>query len=344
MLLEEKDISGKHKKLLDSLKFSGDYLLDLINKVLKISKIESNNEKLTKTSTNLYELTKNLFYSFEYQAKNKNNELVLEIPDEIPRVLHVDSLKLSEVLINLIGNSSKFTENGKIWLRIKIISLEKEMITIRYEVEDNGVGIPEDKKEFVFQKFSQVGREFNKSEGTGLGLSIVKNLLEMMDSKINLDSKEGRGTKFYFDLKLEIINEKTVQKIDCDHKSVHPVYRKILVAEDNKINQIVTKNLLNIIGYDCTIVENGSNALQMVKKEDFDLILMDLNMPYLNGTEATRRIREFNQTTPIIALTASELSEVGKECFDIGMNDVINKPLNKNDLKNIISKHLSYNI
>ncbi|WP_108867360.1 response regulator [Aquimarina aquimarini] len=344
LLLEEKDISGKHKKLLDSLKFSGDYLLDLINKVLKISKIESNNEKLTKTSTNLFELTKNLFYSFEYQAKNKNNELVLEIPDELPRVLHVDSLKLSEVLINLIGNSSKFTENGKIWLRIKIISLEKEMITIRYEVEDNGVGIPEDKKEFVFQKFSQVGREFNKSEGTGLGLSIVKNLLEMMDSKINLDSKEGRGTKFYFDLKLEIINEKTVQKIDCDHKSVHPVYRKILVAEDNKINQIVTKNLLNIIGYDCTIVENGFNALQMVKKEDFDLILMDLNMPYLNGTEATRRIREFNQTTPIIALTASELSEVGKECFDIGMNDVINKPLNKNDLKNIISKHLSYNI
>lgn len=340
LLLEEKDILPKHKKLLNSLKFSGDYLLDLINKVLKISKIESNNEKLTKTPTNLLKLSQNLLYSFEYQAKNKNNELVLEIPNELPDVLDVDSLKISEVLINLIGNSSKFTENGKIWLRIKILSLENEMITIRYEVEDNGVGIPEDKKEFVFEKFSQVGREFNKSEGTGLGLSIVKNLLEMMDSEIYLDSKEGRGTKFHFDLQLEIIDEKEEKEIDLNSGSMNTIYRRILVAEDNKINQIVTKNLLNIIGYDCTIVENGFNALQMVKKEDFDLILMDLNMPYLNGTEATRRIREFNQITPIIALTASELSEVQEECMEIGMNDIINKPLNKNDLKNIITKHL----
>lgn len=340
LLLEEKDIAVKHKKLLNSLKFSGDYLLDLINKVLKISKIESNNEKLTKTPTNLHLLSQNLLHSFEYQAKNKNNELILQIPKELPEVLNIDSLKVSEVLINLIGNSSKFTENGKIWLRIKIISIAKESIAIRYEVEDNGVGIPEDKKEFVFEKFSQVGREFNKSEGTGLGLSIVKNLLEMMDSKIHLDSKEGRGTRFYFDLELEIIDEKEEQEIKGNNTTIGNVYRRILVAEDNKINQIVTKNLLNIIGYDCIIVENGFNALQMVQKEDFDLILMDLNMPYLNGTEATRRIREFDKTTPIIALTASELSEVEEECMEIGMNDIINKPLNKNDLKKIIVKHL----
>ncbi len=340
LLLEENDIALKHKKLLRSLKFSGDYLLDLINKVLKISKIESNNEKLTKTPTNLFKLSQNLLHSFEYQAKNKNNELILEIPQELPDVLQVDSLKVSEILINLIGNSSKFTENGKIWLRIKIISLEKDCVTIRYEVEDNGVGIPEDKKEFVFEKFSQVGREFSKSEGTGLGLSIVKNLLEMMDSQIHLDSKEGRGTRFYFDLKLEIIKVKEEQDVDTHNNSINNIYRRILVAEDNKINQIVTKNLLSIIGYDCIIVENGFNALQMVQKEDFDLILMDLNMPYLNGTEATRRIREFDQITPIIALTASELSEVEEECLEIGMNDIINKPLDKNDLKDIIAKHL----
>ncbi len=340
LLLEENDIPVKHKKLLNSLKFSGDYLLDLINKVLKISKIESKNEKLTHTPTNLFRLSKNLLYSFEYQAKNKNNELILQIPDELPDIVNVDSLKVSEVLINLIGNSAKFTENGKIWLRIKIISLDKNTITIRYEVEDNGVGIPEDKKEFVFEKFSQVGREFNKSEGTGLGLSIVKNLLEMMDSEIHLDSKEGRGTKFYFDLQLEAVDENEEQEVDTNADGINAMYRRILVAEDNKINQIVTKNLLNIIGYDCTIVENGFNALQMVKKEDFDLILMDLNMPYLNGIEATRRIREFDKTTPIIALTASELSEIEEECMEIGMNDIINKPLNKNDLKNIIAKHL----
>ncbi len=340
LLLEENDIATKHKKLLNSLKFSGDYLLDLINKVLKISKIESDKEKLTKTPTNLSQLSQNLLHSFEYQSKNKNNELVLDIPKELPNVLSVDSLKLSEVLINLIGNSTKFTENGKIWLRIKIISIDKEMVKIRYEIEDNGLGIPEDKKEFVFEKFSQLGREFNKSEGTGLGLSIVKNLLTMMDSEIRLDSKEGRGTKFHFDLDLEIIDEKEDEELQPISNGIAQTFKKILVAEDNKINQIVTKNLLDIIGYTCTVVENGFNALQMVQKEDFDLILMDLNMPYLNGIEATKRIREFDKDTPIIALTAAELSEVKEECLSIGMNDIINKPLNKNDLRNIILKNL----
>ncbi|MBP2831967.1 response regulator [Aquimarina sp. U1-2] len=340
LLLEDSEIKAKHKKLLNSLKFSGDYLLDLINKVLKISKIESNTEKLTKTPTNLSQLSQNLLYSFEYQAKNKNNELVLDVQDELPKVLSVDSLKLSEVLINLIGNAAKFTENGKIWLRIKILSIQKDEVTIRYEVEDNGIGIPEDKKEFVFEKFSQVGRESNTSEGTGLGLSIVKNLLEMMNSDIHLESKEGRGTKFYFDLTLEILDDSDKHALRPESNGLHQKFKRILVAEDNKINQIVTKNLLNLIGYECTIVENGFNALQMVQKEDFDLILMDLNMPYLNGTEATKRIREFDQTTPIIALTASELSEVQEECLEIGMNDIINKPLNKNDLKSIIAKNL----
>ena len=340
LLMEEKDISEKHQKLLSSLKFSGDYLLDLINKVLKISKIESNNEKITKTPTNLKQLSENLLHSFEYQAKNKKNELILDVQKELPEILMVDSLKLSEVLINLIGNSSKFTENGKIWFRIKIISIEKDNVTVRFEIEDNGLGIPEDKKEFVFEKFSQVGRELNKVEGTGLGLSIVKNLLELMDSEVYLDSKEGRGTKFHFDLKLEIVDEENDKKLNLNGENSTDIYRKILVAEDNKINQIVTKNLLDLIGYDCTIVENGFNAIQMVKKENFDLILMDINMPYLNGIEATKRIREFDQHTPIIALTASELSEVQEECMAIGMNDIINKPLNKNDLRNVISKNL----
>ncbi|MDH7445798.1 tetratricopeptide repeat-containing hybrid sensor histidine kinase/response regulator [Aquimarina sp. 2201CG14-23] len=340
LLLEDKDVLDKHRQLLGSLKFSGDYLLNLINNVLQISKIESNKVTLAKTPTNLFKLSQNLLNSFEYQAKSKDNKLILDVPNELPDSLNVDSLRLSEILINLIGNASKFTENGTIWLRIKILSRERNTIQIRYEVEDSGVGIPEDKKDYVFEKFSQVDRESNKLEGTGLGLSIVKNLLEMMDSQIQLESNEGRGTKFYFDLHLEILEEGEEQSSNERNNGATNVYRRILVAEDNKINQIVTKNLLSLIGYDCVIVENGFNAIQMMKKEDFDLILMDLNMPYLNGNEATRRIREFDKDTPIIALTAAELGEVKDECFEIGMNDIINKPLNKNDLRNIISKNL----
>ncbi|MBQ4819124.1 response regulator [Aquimarina sp. MMG016] len=340
LLMEDNEISEKHNSLLGSLKFSGDYLLNLINNVLQISKIESNKLQLTNTPTNLFKLSQNLLNSFEYQAKSKNNELILETPNELPESVNVDSLRLSEILINLIGNSSKFTENGKIWLRIKILSIAEKYIDIRYEIEDNGVGIPDDKKDYVFEQFSQIDRESNKLVGTGLGLSIVKNLLEMMGSDIHLDSKEGRGTKFQFDLKLEIVEEKAKNNVGQDDRNANQAFRKILVAEDNKINQIVTKNLLNLIGYDCTIVENGFNAIQMVKKEEFDLILMDLNMPYVNGTEATKRIREFDQTTPIIALTAAELGEVKEECLAIGMNDIINKPLNKNDLNDIIVKNL----
>ncbi|GAA0720161.1 ATP-binding protein [Aquimarina litoralis] len=340
LLLEDKDVLDRHKKLLGSLKFSGDYLLNLINNVLQISKIESNKVKLAKTPTNLFKLSQNLLNSFEYQAKSKGNELILEVPNELPESLNVDSLRLSEILINLIGNASKFTENGKIWLRIILLNKEKDSIHIRYEVEDNGVGIPEDKKDFVFEKFSQVDRESNNVEGTGLGLSIVKNLLEMMDGRVHLESNEGRGTKFYFDLTLEILEEGVELANNEMNNGKAKVYRRILVAEDNKINQIVTKNLLSLIGYDCVIVENGFNAIQMVKKEDFDLILMDLNMPYLNGSEATKRIREFDQKTPIIALTAAELGEVKDDCLEIGMNDLINKPLNKNDLRDIIVKNL----
>ncbi|MFL1895573.1 ATP-binding protein [Aquimarina sp. 2-A2] len=340
LLLEEEDIHEKHKKLLSSLKFSGDYLLNLINNVLQISKIEAKNIKLTNTPTNLFKLSQNLLNSFEYQAKSKNTELILDTPNDLPETVDVDSLRLSEILINLIGNAAKFTENGKIWLRIRIIGQKDDMIHLRFEVEDNGPGIPEDKQEYVFEKFSQVNRESNKLEGTGLGLSIVKNLVQMMGSTIHLNSKENRGTRFYFDLKLQVIHEDAQKNHFNNDNGATEVYRRILIAEDNKINQIVTKNLLNLIGYDCTIVENGFNALQMVKKEDFDLVLMDLNMPYLNGIEASKRIREFDQTTPIVALTASELEEVRQECMDAGMNDIINKPLNKNDLKNIITKNL----
>lgn len=340
LLLEDQEILPKHKKLLGSLKFSGDYLLNLINNVLRISKIESQEPEQIKTPTNLYKLSQNLLNSFEYQAKSKNNQLNLDAPKDLPETVSVDSLGLSEVLVNLIGNSSKFTENGNIWLRIKVLDQTNESLTIRYEVEDNGLGIPENKKEFIFEKFSQLDRESNKVEGTGLGLSIVKNILANMDSQIYLESEEGKGTKFYFDLTLEVINEIEESNLKNDENDNSKSYHKILVAEDNKINQIVTKNLLNLIGYDCTIVENGFNAIQLVKKEDFDLILMDLNMPYVDGREATKRIREFDKTTPIIALTAAEISEVKDECIALGMNDLINKPLNKNDLKTIIKKNL----
>jgi len=247
-------------------------------------------------------------------------------------------------LINLIGNAIKFTGKGKIWLRIKPLSIDTKTVRIRYEVEDTGIGVPEDQKEYIFEEFSQIGSVYDNKQGTGLGLSIVKNLVQVMGSQIHFESKKGVGSKFCFDLDLEIAD--CLNDIVNDSKNpenTNSIYAKILVAEDNKVNQLVTKNLLKNIGCNCTMVENGLEAVQILKNETFDLVLMDINMPVLDGMQATLKIREFDTTTPILALTASELSEVGDECKKAGMNDLINKPLNKNDLRDAIHKNLIIN-
>ncbi len=340
LLLDDTEVLKKHKKLLKSLKFSGDYLLNLINNVLKIGEIESQKIKLHKKPVNLKELCQNLLNSFNYQANSHHNELILEIDDKLPKSLLVDSLRLTEILINLVGNAIKYTENGKVWLRVKLIAIEDNTADILFEIEDNGIGIPDNKKELVFEKFSQINRELDKLDGTGLGLSIVKKLLQIMDSQIYLDSTHGKGTKLNFTLSLQTTLENSYVLPNYHKSTFMTNHKSILIVEDNKINQIVTRNLLYNLGYDCTIAEDGMKAVEIVKKENFDLILMDLNMPLLNGYEATKLIRKTNISVPIIALTASELEEIEEKCKAAGMNDTINKPLSKNTLDDIIRKNI----
>ncbi|MBQ4818998.1 response regulator [Aquimarina sp. MMG016] len=341
-LLLENNTSKNDKKLLNSLKFSADYLLDLVNKVLKISKIDAEQTDLIKTPTNLCSLSQNILQSFEYQSEKKENELLFDYNKNIPNQLDIDALRISEILINLIGNAIKFTSKGKIWLRIKLLSITSKTVCIRYEIEDTGIGIPDDQKDYIFEEFSQAGTVYDNKQGTGLGLSIVKNLLEMMDSKIHFESKKGVGSKFYFNLDLEISENADITDNNIDsQESSNTISANILVAEDNKINQLVTKNLLKLIGCDCVMVENGFEAVEALKRQSFDLVLMDINMPVLDGMQATIKIRKFDDTTPIIALTASELSEVQDECLNAGMNDLLNKPLNKINLKAAILKNLA---
>ncbi|WP_299433323.1 response regulator [uncultured Aquimarina sp.] len=344
ILLENDAKSEKDKNLLNSLKFSADYLLDLVNKVLKVSKIDSEEKELIKTPTDIFSLSQNILQSFDYQAQKKENKLILEHNHSIPKPVNIDALRISEVLINLIGNAIKFTDKGKIWLRIKLLAIDSETVRIRYEVEDTGMGVPEDQKDYIFEEFSQIGSVYDNKQGTGLGLSIVRNLVQVMDSQIHFKSKKGVGSLFYFDLDVEIADSlNDIENDSQNPENTNSISAKILVAEDNKVNQLVTKNLLKNIGCSCTIVENGFEAVQILKNDTFDLILMDINMPVLDGMQATLKIRKFDTTTPIVALTASELSEVADECKNAGMNDLINKPLNKNDLRNAIHRNLVVN-
>ncbi|WP_411767904.1 ATP-binding protein [Winogradskyella sp. A3E31] len=343
LLMDSKNLDSDEKSFIKSLKFSGDYLLHLINDVLQFGKIESNKIELNSSSFKPEKLAKNIMNSFAYQLEGSKNKLHLDFDETIPQFLMGDTIRVSQVLINLIGNGLKFTKEGNVWLRLKQTKSSESTSTIRFVIEDDGPGIPKDKQQQIFEKFSQLDRNYNHEyQGTGLGLSITKNLLNIFGSEIELESEEDKGSKFSFEITFDIDTEK---QEEFDVTNINQIVdlqegRRILIAEDNKINQIVTKNILTKEGYQCHIVENGQMAIDAVKTEKFDLVLMDLNMPVMNGDEATVEIRKFDTEIPIVALTASVMEEVEEKLIASGMSDIIIKPYDNYDFFQIISKHL----
>ena len=326
LLLKSNDLSEKDSKFLKSLKFSGDYLLNLINDILQIGKIESDEVELHEINVDIRALMQNIMDSFEYRMQENNNKIHLYIDDKLPKFVKCDNVRLSQILINLIGNSIKFTKNGQIVLKVIVLKGNDKNVSLRFVIKDNGPGIPKDMHERIFENFSQLNDNNVDYNGTGLGLPISKKLVEMFNSKIELVSEVGMGSEFSFkvDFKVEEqiqLNVKKSTKAISMHKK-----HKILVAEDNKINQIVTKNILQKGNFECVVMENGLDALNEFKKNEYDLILMDLNMPIMNGTEATQAIRKINKNVPIIALTAAEVSEMDKDFYVIGFDDIITKP------------------
>jgi signal transduction histidine kinase/CheY-like chemotaxis protein len=342
LLLERNSLSEQDNKFLKSLKFSGDYLLNLINDILQISKIDSKKVKLQNVSFNIRTLLEDMSKSFQYQLEEKRNELHLMIDENLPDLLIGDTVHLSQILVNLLGNACKFTENGNIWILLKVIEKESEKVKVRFEIEDNGIGIPKEQQATVFDNFSQIRSNKNNYMGTGLGLSIVKNLLMIMGSDISLKSEVGIGTKFTFDLAFEI--DKPTIKIEIKEPDLLAKAKdkgfRILIVEDNKINQMVTQNILLNGKFQYGTAENGKIAVQKVKADNYDLILMDLNMPVMGGLEATELIRRFNKHVPIVALTASEIDTKKMEILNSGIDDIIIKPYDTHEFYQIILKNI----
>lgn len=343
LMLEKNSLCEEDQKLLKSLKYSGDYLLNLVNDILQMGKIESENVELKNVSVNLKEMVSGIIGSFEYRLQESNNQIHILIDDSIPEAVVCDNVRLSQVLINLIGNSIKFTSNGKIWLRVILNNLRDNDIDIRFEIEDNGPGIPENKHETIFENFSQLEENKNINyQGTGLGLSIVKKIVGLFNSKIELSSELGKGSKFSFNVTFEIDKEKLVNTDKNKTGKIVPLNQgyKILVAEDNKINQIVTKNLLKKANFICDVVENGLECVNAFKNNAYDLILMDINMPVMDGNQATQEIRKQNPNIPIIALTAADIDEVRKNFGTIGYNGIITKPFDNLEFFQVINMHI----
>ncbi len=335
-LLLEEDPKPDQKEHLNSLKFSGEYLLSLINNILDLNKLEANKVEIEKTTFSLRKRINDVLVSLKKSAEDRKNSLSLEFDESIPEKLIGDPLKLAQVLINLIGNSVKFTQNGKVTIRVQKIKSTKDKVDLHIEIEDNGVGISKKKQKSIFETFNQGSLQINrKFGGSGLGLSIVKNLLELMNSKVYLDSKLGQGSKFWFDISFTISDDakenadQESKVYDIDYAALENV--PILIVEDNKINQMITKKILEKNKMVCQVADNGVDAIKMVQENNFELILMDIHMPGISGIETTHRIREFNKQIPIIALTAVTIDENLDEFYKAGFNEIIPKPFKPED-------------
>ncbi|WP_035667832.1 ATP-binding protein [Flavobacterium sp. 83] len=341
LLLEEKPKKSQ-MNYLSSLKFSGDYLTKFINEILEINKIDSNKLEIEYINFNLKQLLGNIKNSLKELACENNNKFNLEIDSAIPDYLIGDPTKLSQVIMNLINNALKFTKNGTVTVLAKLHAVNDKNATLYFEVSDTGIGIPFDKLESVFDSFSQGSIEINrKYGGTGLGLTIVKKLIKILGGKINLNSEVGKESSFSFELQFEKGTEaiKKQEKIKTYDASLLK-NKKILLVEDNKINQMITEKMLRNKGILCETIDNGEDAIERAKNNTYDLILMDVHLPGINGTIATEEIRKFDTKTPVIALTAISLDENREILLSYGMNDVVTKPFIPEDFYAVIAKNV----
>jgi signal transduction histidine kinase/CheY-like chemotaxis protein len=327
-LLLEENPSENQKEHLRALKFSGDYLLNFINDILHINKIDADKLEPMAIEFNLKKVLKEVIDSLQQSAKENQTKIVLDYDDAIPSHLMGDPLKLSQIFMNLVGNALKFTKNGEVKVIAKLINKVEEDISLYFEVADTGIGIAKEQQSNIFEGFEQGSIQINREYGgTGLGLTIVKSLLGLFGSQIHLESELGKGSRFFFDLKLKSKDSLVddipfeITEHNYEFKGLH-----LLIVEDNKINQVITKKMLLKKEITSDIANNGTEAIALAKENNYDAILMDIHMPGISGEEATIEIRKFDKEIPIIALTAISLDDSLESFFAAGCDDVVTKP------------------
>ena len=276
----------------------------------------------------------------EPSCLRKGIQMDLEIDEDLPNVW-LDIVRFNQVINNLISNAIKFTDQGRVILKIVNHGEFDGKVIIGTEIEDTGIGIPFEQQEKIWQAFTQASSSTNRLYGgTGLGLPIVKNIVEAMGSTVKVESKSGVGSRFYFNLELKLAS--SVELEQTINKKVHDLKgKKILLVEDNLINVMVAKQILEKANLNVEVAYNGQNAVDMVKENDYDAILMDIQMPVMDGYTASREIRKFNTSIPIMALSASVFLEVKNKIMQSGMNGFIFKPFDPEDLLNKIEEAIS---
>ncbi len=366
MLIEKESYRDKEemKQFASDARQSAESLLDILNDILDFSKIESGKMELYDTDFNLNNVIDESVSLLLTRAKEKELTITTKIADNSNVLMYGDSTRLRQIFINLISNAIKFTSHGKILIEASTVEEGEEIVILNASVKDEGIGIPKEKMEDLFKPFSQIDATYSrKYGGTGLGLVISKEFVTMMGGEIGVESEVGKGSRFYFSVKLKIqkgkkyadVPESTGRNIAInsddkiqDQEALGNLKRerskfKILLAEDNLINQKVAIRILNDAGFQISAVNDGREAINQVKNNNYDLVLMDVQMPEVDGFMATREIRALGEKTinlPIIAITAHALLGDKEKCLEAGMNDYVSKPIQPDQMMSIIDHWL----
>jgi len=330
-VLFKTDLTVKQKEYLEAIKSSGNTLIVLINDILDLAKVEAGKMIFINSPFKISHSITTILHLFETKIQEQNLELVKEYDSRIPEILLGDSIRLHQILMNLLSNATKFTAKGKIIVSVNLINEDEEKVTIEFKVADTGIGIPQNKIKTIFENFEQAYTDTSRVYGgTGLGLTIVKQLVEKQGGTISVKSKMGKGSTFCFTLSFQKTNaEVTIENETGQYKTeIKPL--KVLVVEDVKLNQLLMRTILDDFKFEWDIADNGQIAIEKLQTETYDIILMDLQMPVMNGFEATEYIRhKMNLQIPIIALTADVTTVDLEKCKAVGMNDYASKPLDE---------------
>ena len=347
-LLEGTELTQEQETYLSNISISAENLLVIINDILDYSKIEAGKMDIESVSFDLFNILSNLEDTLKVKAEQKQLELIVDIDKNIPRYVKGDKVRLSQILFNLIGNALKFTKKGFIKINVKLDKEFSNQQSIRFEVVDTGIGIPEEKIQTIFQSFSQAKASTTREYGgTGLGLTISKQLVELQGGSIKVQSIEGKGSRFMFNIIFEKVNQEEQQvKTVPEKKKLE--YKKdkvinILVAEDNAINQILIQKVLKKLNFVPTIVGDGSLALKALDEKHYDILLLDIHMPVLDGYGTADAIRNSDKpykNIPIIALTASAIKDEEEKCRRHGVDEYITKPFKQQELFETINKYI----
>jgi PAS domain S-box-containing protein len=325
------ELTAKQKEYLMAIKMSGDALIVLINDILDLAKVDAGKMTFEKTPFKLHLSIKAMLHLFEPKIQEKNLKLVTHYDKNIPEVLVGDPVRLHQIILNLVSNAVKFTNEGKITVSVHLLSEKDDEVKLKFTIDDTGIGIKDSKTSKIFENFQQATSGTSRIfGGTGLGLAIVKQLVEAQNGTIHVESAVGKGSSFSFILHFMKTDKEAVLEPEIAELNTEIKDTKILVVEDMELNQLLMKTLLDDFGFECEIASNGKIAIEKLKKSNYDIILMDLQMPEMNGFEATKYIRQtMKLTLPIIALTADVTTVDVAKCKEVGMDDYISKPVDE---------------